>query len=144
MPDKEAIRKRLNKLEKFIRSVNAIAVELRDKEPEEDTGMFSKKQLGPQACASCDKNIVNLLNNPGEHQNWNRLPFREPNERIARYGQGFSKILGTMKPSESDVIRANDSTTMDMDHSRNASNFITEDGNVTNVRFTQRAGSVQH
>lgn len=86
VPDKDALRKRMNGLEKQIRVVNAIAVELRDKEPEEDTGMFSKKNLGQQNCASCDKNIVNLLNSPGEHQNWNRLPFREPNERIARYG----------------------------------------------------------
>ena len=70
---------------------------MRDKEPEEDTGMFSKAKLPAANCASCDKNITNLLNGPGEHQNWNRLPFREPNERIARYGAGFSKILGNMK-----------------------------------------------
>ena len=76
-------------------------VELRDKEPEEDTGMFTKKPLAN--CASCEKNITNLLVNGADHQNWNRLPFREPNERIARYGQGFSKILSTMKNSESAV-----------------------------------------
>ena len=74
-------------------------VEIRDREPEEDTGMFTKKPLAN--CASCEKNINNLLTSGADHQNWNRLPFREPNERIARYAQGFSKILQTMKGSES-------------------------------------------
>ena len=31
---------------------------------------------------------------------WNKLPFREPTERIARYGQGFSKILSHMRPND--------------------------------------------
>lgn len=32
-----------------------------------------------------------------EHYTWKRLPARESNERIARYGQGFSKILSTLR-----------------------------------------------
>ena len=144
VPDKDAIRKRMNALEKQIRSTTAIAVELRDKEPEEDTGMFSKKLLGQNNCASCDKNIVNLLNNPGDHQNWNRLPFREPNERIARYGQGFSKILSTMKPSESAAhIRGANDSNMQMDESGFMSHDPTE-AMTGNVRFQERSGSVQH
>ena len=31
---------------------------------------------------------------------WKKLPFRDPTERIARYGPGFSKILSHMKPSD--------------------------------------------
>ena len=31
---------------------------------------------------------------------WKKLPFRDPSERIARYGPGFSKILSHMKPSD--------------------------------------------
>jgi len=110
VPDKELINRKLRSLEKQIRNVNAIAVELRDKEPEADRGMFSKKAMAN--CASCDKDINNLLTGPGDHQNWNRLPFREPNERIARYGQGFSKILSTMKPSESVGLLPNDQSQM--------------------------------
>ena len=61
--------------------------------------MFSKKHLGV-ACASCEKNVTNLYGQKVDHLNWNKLPFRDPNERIARYGQGFSKILSHMRPSE--------------------------------------------
>ena len=66
--------------------------------------MFTKKYVGPVDCASCEKGIVNLCGMRADNVNWNRLPFREPTERIARvslnriifilqYGQGFSKFL---------------------------------------------------
>ena len=29
---------------------------------------------------------------------WNKLPFRDPAERIARVGQGFSKMLSQVNP----------------------------------------------
>ena len=46
--------------------------------------MFTKKYVGPVDCASCEKGIVNLNGLRAENVNWNRLPFREPTERIAR------------------------------------------------------------
>ena len=46
--------------------------------------MFTKKYVGPVDCASCEKGIVNLNGLRAENVAWNRLPFREPNERIAR------------------------------------------------------------
>ena len=46
--------------------------------------MFSKRYVGPANCASCEKNIVNLLGQPVDYHVWKRLPFREPSERIAR------------------------------------------------------------
>jgi len=61
--------------------------------PQEEDAMFTKKYVGPVDCASCEKGIVNLCGLRAENVNWNRLPFREPTERIARYGQGFSKFL---------------------------------------------------
>ena len=59
--------------------------------------MFSKKPLGPQACASCEKGLVNMYGMPVEHHTWKRLPFRDPNERLAKYGPGFSKMLQNMR-----------------------------------------------
>jgi len=46
--------------------------------------MFTKKYVGPVDCASCEKGIINLNGLRAENVNWNRLPFREPTERIAR------------------------------------------------------------
>ena len=66
----------------------------------EEDAMFSKRHLGPQACASCEKNLVNMYGQAVDYYAWKKLPFRDPSERIARYGQGFSKILSYMKPSD--------------------------------------------
>jgi len=35
-----------------------------------------------------------------DYHAWKKLPFRDPTERIARYGQGFSKILSHMRPND--------------------------------------------
>ena len=59
----------------------------------EEDAMFTKKPLGGLSCASCERNITNLSGHMADFQPWKKLPFREPNERIAKYGQGFSKIL---------------------------------------------------
>ena len=104
-PEKDVLSKRLNKLDKGLRYCTKEMEALRDKEPEPDTGMFTKKMLAQQTnCASCEKNVKNLLTGAAEHQNWNKLPFRVPGENIARYGAGFSKMLGAVRPSESQVI----------------------------------------
>jgi len=73
------------------------------KKATEEDAMFTRKPLGPVQCASCEKGIVNLLGMKADYLAWNKLPFREPNERIAKYGQGFSKILGMMKVHDSNV-----------------------------------------
>lgn len=82
--------------------------------------MFTKKYVGPVDCASCEKGIVNLNGLRAENIAWNRLPFREPNERIARvrklnvnfiqYGQGFSRYLAataTLDPMPLNTAKAN-------------------------------------
>ena len=56
----------------------------RSKSVDTDDAMFTKKSVGPMDCASCDKGIVNLNGMRADHLSWNRLPFREPNERIAK------------------------------------------------------------
>ena len=65
--------------------------------------MLTKKHLGPLACMSCEKNLINVQGMPVDYHNWKKLPFREPNERIARYAQGFSKMLSTMNPGSNEL-----------------------------------------
>ena len=105
--EKEVITKRFNKIDRNIRTIKNEITAIRDKEEEEDTGMFTKRKLAQGVhCASCEKDIKNLLSGHAEHSNWNKLPFHKPNDNIARYGAGFSKILQQMKPSESEAALA--------------------------------------
>lgn len=48
--------------------------------------MFTKRPYGPVNCASCEKDIVNLQGRQADYLSWKKMPFREPTERIARYG----------------------------------------------------------
>lgn len=50
----------------------------------EEDAMFTKKPLGGMSCASCEKNIINLHGIKADYTPWNRFPFRDPSERIAR------------------------------------------------------------
>lgn len=54
------------------------------KRENEEDAMFTKKPLGGTSCASCERNILDLQGKMADYHAWKRLPFREPNERIAR------------------------------------------------------------
>ena len=51
---------------------------------QDEDAMFTKKYVGPVDCASCEKGITNLSALRAEQIHWNKLPFREPTERIAK------------------------------------------------------------
>jgi hypothetical protein len=65
-----------------------------------EDAMFSKKPLGGFSCASCEKDLVNLFGKKVDFMPWRKLPFRDPSERIARVGQGFSKMLSMIDPNQ--------------------------------------------
>ena len=60
---------------------------------QEQDAMLSRKPYGFAACASCEKDLVNMQGHRADHHNWNKLPFRDPAERIAKFGNGFSHRL---------------------------------------------------
>lgn len=97
LADKAETKKNLKMLEKQLRNLIDIFAQ-KQSNPDEDNAMFSKKPLGGISCASCEKNLINLQQKPSEFYNWNRFPVRDPSERIARVGQGFSRMLSSMKP----------------------------------------------
>jgi hypothetical protein len=62
--------------------------------------MFGRKHICGYACASCEKDLVNLYGKKVDYMPWGKLPFRDPSERIARVGQGFSKMLSIINPEQ--------------------------------------------
>lgn len=91
---KEETTKRFNQITKKIREI----FELLSKQGlREDDGMLTKKNLGPVACANCERDLINLAGMPVDYHVWKGMPKRETNERIARYGKGFSRILSTLQ-----------------------------------------------
>ena len=85
--DRVTLRQNINGLNKKVKNLSDIVIAIKSKEPDPDVGMFTKRSM--TNCASCEKNITNLLVTGADHQNWNKLPFREPNDRIARVSVFF-------------------------------------------------------
>ena len=85
--DKKDTKKALKLLEKQIKNLYDLFMSSRNQGGEnEDDAMFTKKPLGGMSCASCEKNIVNLQGMKADYLPWNRFPFRDPSERIAKVG----------------------------------------------------------
>lgn len=68
--------------------------------------MLSRRPFGQ--CASCEKDLINMHGIRADHYTWNKLPFRDPAERIAKFGNGFSHRLSmiTSKASKFETTRS--------------------------------------
>ena len=99
--DKAEVKKALKALEKQLKNLYDLIMSYKPGNPTEQDAMFSKKPLGGFSCAACAKGLTNLQGQIAEFYPWSKLPFRDPNERIARYGAGFSKMLSMLKPEHS-------------------------------------------
>lgn len=97
--DKAETKKALKLHERQLKNLYSLMMSKGHGENEEDA-MFSKKPLGGLSCASCEKDLVNMMGKKVEFMPWNKLPFRDPAERIARVGQGFSKMLSMINPDQ--------------------------------------------
>ena len=87
IPDKDEIMKKFALINKKIRDImEALALLQGNGGGNEDDAMFTKKPYGPGACASCERNLMNIIGMPVDYHAWKKLPFRDPQERIARYG----------------------------------------------------------
>ena len=59
MPNKDDIMRRFAQISKKIREIMEELAKLGGKQTEDDA-MFMKKPYGPIACASCEKNLINI------------------------------------------------------------------------------------
>lgn len=99
--DKGDTRKALKIHEKQFQNLyNLIMNKAEGGQVNEEDAMFSKKPLGGLSCASCEKGLIDMYGKRVEFMPWNKLPFRDPAERIARVGQGFSKMLSMINPDQ--------------------------------------------
>lgn len=96
--DKNDTRKALKLLEKNLKNMYDLFMSKGGANGEEDDAMFTKKPLGGTSCAACAKDVVDMYGKQVQFQPWGKLPFRDPSERIARVGQGFSKMLSMINP----------------------------------------------
>lgn len=98
--DRAETRKALKIHEKQFQNLYNLIMSKGGQGENEEDAMFSKKPLGGLSCASCEKGLIDMYGKRVEFMPWNKLPFRDPAERIARVGQGFSKMLSMINPDQ--------------------------------------------
>ncbi len=88
--DKNETAKNFLYLEQQIKKILAMLLNKKDENGE--NWLLVKKPLKGFTCASCEAYIGELKDN-GQYIPWNRYPLRDPNEKLYRIGNGFSKML---------------------------------------------------
>ena len=75
------------------------------KDNKSDNWLLAKKSLNANLCASCESYIGDLKDN-NNFQPWNKYPLKDPNDKVYRLGNGFSKMLQMMQVDENDKKNA--------------------------------------
>ena len=88
-----------------------------------DNWLLAKKPLG-NLCASCESYIGELKDN-SNYVPWNKYPMRDPNDKLYRMGNGFSKMLQMIQIDENEKLMANNYAT--------TQNFYNNSGRNQNV-----------
>ena len=60
---------------------------------ETDNWLLAKKPISGYSCAACESFIKDLRDDTHKFIPWNKMPLRDPGDKLYRMGNGFSKML---------------------------------------------------
>lgn len=87
--DKNETAKNFKYLDQQIKQIIEVYIKKADKG---DNWLLAKKPVNGFSCASCEAYIGELQDNT-QYVPWNKYPMRDPNDKLYRIGNGFSKML---------------------------------------------------
>jgi hypothetical protein len=87
--DKNETAKNFKYLDQQIKQIIEVYIKKADKG---DNWLLAKKPVNGFSCASCEAYIGDLQDNT-QYVPWNKYPMRDPNDKLYRIGNGFSKML---------------------------------------------------
>ena len=91
--DRNETAKNLKYLEDQIKKIFELLSSKKDTNNEADNWLLAKKPLFGYSCAACESMIGNLRDDANKFIPWNKLPLRDPGDKLYRMGNGFSKML---------------------------------------------------
>jgi hypothetical protein len=137
--DKAETKKALKLLERQLKNLYDLFMS-KGANPTDEDAMFNKKHLCGYSCASCEKDLVNLYGKKVEFMPWSKLPFRDPSERIARVGQGFSKMLSMINPDQLSTFNAQPATSQNFYPAQEDNDFGQQPRNRSSVPNMNKLG----
>ena len=87
--DKNETSKNIKYLDSQIKHISEVYIKKMEKG---DNWLLASKPIGGYKCASCES-YIGELNDNNQHLPWNKIPNRDPSERLYRVGNGFSRML---------------------------------------------------
>ena len=92
--DRNETANNLKYLEDQIRKLfELLSTSKKDTINEADNWLLAKKPISGYSCAACESVIGNLRDDANKFIPWNKLPLRDPGDKLYRMGNGFSKML---------------------------------------------------
>jgi len=90
--DKNETNKNLKYLDAQLKQIYEVYLKKSEKS---ESWLLAKKPVGGFACASCE-NYIGDLHDSNTYVPWNKYPMRDPNDKLYRIGNGFSRMLQTL------------------------------------------------
>ena len=112
----------------------------KDKFNEADNWLLAKKPISGYSCAACESVIGNLRDDANKFIPWNKLPLRDPGDKLYRMGNGFSKMLqmlnfdsyGNVSLNPNIINEANFYNNVNINNNNNINNSINNSGQNNN------------
>mmetsp|Transcript_20007 Transcript_20007/g.14719 ORF Transcript_20007/g.14719 Transcript_20007/m.14719 type:complete len:168 (+) Transcript_20007:607-1110(+) len=128
------LEKQMKKLKKMI----AMLGHFSDHSParDEDDAMFTKKPLLGNSCASCDKDIINLIGRGADFYAWQKFPSRDITDKISKGRDGkFVRIKTTRPNSAVKATRKNYNQQLYIDEIPEEGGYVVSDQQPDHIRI---------
>ncbi len=104
---------------------------------EADNWLLAKKPISGYSCAACESFIGDLRDDAHKFIPWNKMPLRDPGDKLYRMGNGFSKMLQMLNFDNNGNVSLNpnimNEATINSNDSRVPSAFPGQTNNINNT-----------
>ena len=139
--DKNETNKSLKNLEDQIKKIYLL-IKSKHETHEVDSWLLAKKPITGFSCAACESYIGDLRNAKYKFIPWNKLPVRDPGEKLYRMGNGFSRMLNMLNFDNNGNVNLNqyiESNSNDMEkENENESKERKDNGNLNTNDLQQK------
>ena len=133
--DKNETANNLKYLEDQLKKILELISTKKDTVNEADNWLIAKKPITGYSCAACESVIGNLKDDQNRFIPWNKLPLRDPGDKLYRMGNGFSKMLQMLTFDSYGNASLNPNMMHEMPNSNNHNNNNDINNSINNINI---------